>query len=323
MSNLSIQPVLNSLRSAVQRNRFQQIFIWAVAIVLLIVGSVISPDYRTLGNAANIIRQLCTTGILGIGQAILMIGGGIDLSVGTVVKLTSLLAAGIVNGRNSMVLPAILVVLLVGLSVGAVNGLLVTRLKIPPFIATLATASILRGLSLTYTTTVIGRASPVIRYLFFGSILGIPVPGVILLICVILGVYLLRRTVLGRNIYAVGGNEQVANLAGIRVNRTRMITFILCGMLAALAGLISFARMGVGDPVVGEGLELDSITAVILGGVSLFGGQGNLIGAIGGVLALTVINNLLNLIHASMWYQTLIKGLIIVIAVAAYKQRKQ
>lgn len=322
MTTLSIQPIFTSIQSAIQRNRFQKIFIWGLSFALILLGSIISPDYRTVGNIQNIIRQISAPGFLVIGQTIVMIGGGIDLSVGPVVKLTSLLSAGVVNGQEHMVIPAILLCLTIGIITGVVNGLLVTQLKIPPFIATLAMASILRGISLTYTTTVIGKATASIRAIYYKVIFGVPVPGLIFLIALIIASYFLRRTILGRNIYAVGGNEQVANLAGINPDRTRMLTYIICGFCAAIAGILSFSRMGVGDPVVGEGLEMDSITATILGGTSLFGGQGGILGAFGGVLALTLVNNLLNLARASQWYQQLIKGIIIVFAVAAYKQRK-
>jgi ribose transport system permease protein len=260
--------------------------------------------------------------LLVIGQTTVMLGAGIDLSVAAVVKLTSLLTAGLINGNQAMVLPVVGLCLLIGAIVGLVNGLIVTRLKVPPFIATLGTASILRGLSLTYSTTVIGRITPSMRFLYYGTVLGLPVPALIMLAILILAAFVLARTRFGRYVYATGGNDQVASLAGINAQRVRLYTYIICGTLAALAGLMAASRMGVGDPSVGDGLEMDSITSAILGGVSLFGGQGSLFGALGGVLGLSLANNMMNILQVSVWYQRVLKGTIIVLAVAAYKQRK-
>ncbi len=308
--------------SQLKQRGLQQWFIWCLVLVLILIGGVISPFYRSIDNLINIVRQLATPGILVIGQTLIILSGGIDLSNAGVVKLTSLLAAGLINGNDKLALPVVLLCLAIGGLVGLVNAFLSFKWRVPPFIATLATATILRGISLFYTTTVIGKASPAIRYLYYGTPFGIPMPAIILFIFVCLFAFILRSTKFGKEIYAVGGNEQTASLAGIRVYRVRVSAYVIGGILAAFGGLLILAKNGVGDPVVGEGLEMDSITAVILGGVSLMGGQGTLFGAFGGISALSITNNLINILRFDQWYQRLIKGMLIVIAVAIYKQKK-
>jgi putative xylitol transport system permease protein len=293
-----------------------------LVLILVLLGSLVSPIYRSQANAVNVLRQASTPGLLVIGQTITMLGAGIDLSVAGVVKLTSILTAGIINGDQALVLPVVGLCLVIGALVGLANGLVVTRLKVPPFIATLGTASILRGISLSYTTTAIGRITRSVRQLYYGNVLGFPNPTLVFIAASAVAAFVLSRTRFGRYVYATGGSDEVAAHAGIDTQRVRILTYVISGVLAAVGGLIAASRMGVGDPQVGDGLEMDSITAAILGGVSLFGGQGSLLGAIGGVFSLSLANNLMNILQVSVWYQRVLKGLIVVLAVAAYKQRK-
>lgn len=305
-----------------QQARAQHRMIWVLVLILVLIGSLLSPIYRSPANAVNVLRQASTPGLLVIGQTITMLGAGIDLSVAGVVKLTSILTAGIINGDEALVLPVVGLCLVIGALVGLANGLVVTRLKVPPFIATLGTASILRGLSLSYTTTAIGRITRSVRQLYYGDVLGFPNPTLVFIAVSALAAFVLSRTRFGRYVYAAGGSDEVAAHAGIDTQRVRILTYVISGVLAAVGGLIAASRMGVGDPQVGDGLEMDSITAAILGGVSLFGGHGSLVGAIGGVFSLSLANNLMNILQVSVWYQRVLKGLIVVMAVAAYKQRK-
>jgi ribose transport system permease protein len=202
-----------------------------------------------------------------------------------------------------------------------VNGLLVTRLILAPFIVTLGTFSIVRGAALAYTREPIGSIAEPLAFLYNGQV-G-PVPFAVIFFALVWGLAFLalRHTRAGLHIYAVGGGEEMARLAGIQTARVKLVAFVVSGFLAAVAGLMTVSRMGIGDPVVGEGLELDSITAVVLGGTSLLGGRGSLVGTLGGVLLLALVNNALNLVGVSVWYQGLIKGGIILLAVAAYKQK--
>ena len=306
----------------IQQRGYQQFLVWAIVIIIFVSGGITSPIYRSPENFINIIRQLVTPGILVVGQTIIMLAGGIDLSNAALVKFVSLIGAGLINGVESRTIPVIVLCLAIGGFTGFINSILAIRFRIPAFIATLATATILRGFSLFYTTTVIGKVSPSVRFLYYGSLLGIPIPAIILVLLIAVFIFILHRTKLGKEIYATGGNEQVAKLAGIRVDRVRMITYIVGGILAAFGGLLILAKNGVGDPVVGDGLEMDSITGAILGGVSLMGGQGTLFGAFGGITALAMSSNLINILRFDMWYQRLIKGVLIVVAVAIYKQKK-
>jgi ribose/xylose/arabinose/galactoside ABC-type transport system permease subunit len=186
---------------------------------------------------------------------------------------------------------------------------------------TLGSYSILRGLSLAITSKPVGRAAPEVLALYDQKIGPVPLLVILFALLLVVVILMLRRTRFGRHVYAVGGSEEVAQLSGVPVKRIRYGVYMLCSMSAALTGLLYLSRMGVGDPVVGDGLELQSITAVILGGTSLFGGRGGLIGTLGGVLLLTLTNNMLVMLNVNQWIQQLIQGLIIVGAVALYNQK--
>jgi ribose transport system permease protein len=212
--------------------------------------------------------------------------------------------------------------LLVGVAVGALNGLIVTKGRVPPFITTLGTALLIQGSALAYATVPKGGVSKgMADLLYYGQLGPLPYPLVLLVLVFVVMWFLLSRTEFGRNVYAVGGGAEVARRAGILVNRTRMAVYCLGSFLVAVAGLVATARMGIGDPLAGMGMELDSITAVVLGGTSLFGGRGNLFGTMAGVIILTLINNVMVILGVSMWYQQLIKGLVVLLVVAIYKQR--
>lgn len=312
--------------------------VYVAVVVLFIVAYIKSPTFRTSQNLFNLLRQQVVLGIVSIGQTFTLLVGGLDLSTGSVVKLTTLLIAGALNGCGeyqiglgdyvvemcgAAVLPTALLAIGLGSAAGLVNGLLITRLRISPFIATFGLYSILRGLAFAYSTSPVGdgRSTKFVRMLYnqqWG-----PVPILVLLFAafVYLAYLMERRTVFGRWVFAVGGNEQVARLNGIDVNRIKTWVFVISGACAGLAALVQISRMGVGDPITGEGLELDAITAVVLGGTSFAGGRGGIAGTIGGVLLLGLINNMLTMLAVSSFYQGLIKGLIILAAVGLYKQR--
>jgi ribose transport system permease protein len=318
-------PSRTASRSALQHfvsNNALVLVLYGFLAVALIGLSIYSPTFRSSTNLWSLARQAAIPGIIGIAQTLIILSGGIDLSVASLVTFISLICAGLVDNQPDRYLPVAVLVLGVGIGVGAFNGLIVTRGRVPPFITTLGTALLLQGGGLAYTTVPKGGIpTPIADLLYYGQLGPLPHP-VILLGVIFAGAwFLLTRTRFGRNVYAVGGGAEVARRAGIMVNRTRMGVYCLGSCLVAVAALVATARMGIGDPLAGMGMELDSITAAVIGGTSLFGGRGNLFGTLAGVIILTLIANVMVILGVSMWYQQLIKGLVVLLVVAIYKQR--
>jgi ribose/xylose/arabinose/galactoside ABC-type transport system permease subunit len=297
------------------------IVVYGLLLVMFIGASLASERFLTDRNLFNVLRQAAFLGTAAIGQTLVILSGGIDLSIGSVVKLSVLVSAILMDGKPENIFVAVIATLALGAVIGLVHATLITRLNVAPFIVTLGTYSILRGLSLSIATSPIGRAAPGVLSLYDLKIGPVPVLVILFAVLLVVTIFVLRRTPFGRYVYAVGGNEQVARLSGIPVNRVKFGVYILCGVLASLTGLLWLSRMGVGDPVIGDGLELQAITAVILGGTSLFGGRGGVIGTLGGVLLIGLTNNLLVILSVNQWLQDFIEGLIIVGAVALYKQK--
>jgi len=248
--------------------------------------------------------------------------GGIDLSVGSIVTLSNICAARAMEWYPDLWPLISLGVLALGTLIGLINGLLITRLRIPAFLVTLGMLSILQGVVFVLSRSQGGSIPSIFEFFAFGTVGPVPF-GLILSIAVVgIGLYVLANTTFGRYVYAVGGNAEGARLSGIPVDRVIIGTYVLSGFLASLAGLFITSRVGIGIPIVGQGMELDSVTAVVIGGTSLFGGQGGLLGTAIGVLILRIVDNILNLIQVSAFWQQVVKGLIIVCAVAAYVPRK-
>ncbi len=291
-------------------------------LLLMVIGASLTADrFLTERNIFNVLRQAAFLGVAAIGQTLVILTGGIDLSVGSLVKLSLLVSALVMDGQPIMTLPAVAITLLLGAAIGAIHAFLITRLQVAPFIVTLGSYSILRGVSLAIATKPVGNASPGMLALYDLKIGPVPVLVIGFALLVVAVVIMLRRTRFGRYLYAIGSNEQGARLAGLPVDRVKYGAYMLCSMLTALTGLLYLSRMGIGDPAVGDGLELQTITAVILGGTSLFGGRGGVIGTLGGVLLLGLTSNLLVVLRVNQWIQELIEGAIIVGAVALYKQK--
>jgi ribose transport system permease protein len=305
------------------RRHASLMIVYGLILTLSVYAALSSPNFLTDRNIFNVLRTGAFLGTVSIAQTFVIISGGIDLSVGSVIKLSALMSAILMNGKPENIGVAVGATLATGAVVGLINGLLITKLRIAPFIVTLGTYSILRGVAYTVTTTPVGRAAPGFLRLYDLKVGPVPLLVVFLALLIMAGTLVLRRMAFGRYIYAIGGNEQVARLSGIRVDLVKIGVYVLSGALAALTGLLYLTRAGVGDPVTGEGAELQSITAVILGGTSLFGGQGGLIGTLGGVLLMGLTNNVLVILNISSWYQELIQGLVIVGAVALYKQKRR
>ncbi|MFV2043966.1 MAG: ATP-binding cassette domain-containing protein [Anaerolineales bacterium] len=324
----SARPADNRWRSL--RQRFNRIFgrlefEGSAALLMLgllvVLGAVGSDRFLTGPNLTNLSRQAVVPMLLAIGQTAVILAGGIDLSVSAIVTITNVLAAGMMAGRDERVIPVIVFLLAVGLLFGAVNAFAVIKLRVTPFIATLGTLVIGQGVALIYTREPIGIVAPTISYFAQGRIASIPVSTFFLILVLLVSFVFLYRTSPGRHIYAVGGDEEVARLAGISVNRVLASTYLISGALAAMTGIYLTGRMGSGDPSVGPGLELASLAAVLVGGTVLGGGRGGLPGTIAGVLVLVFLSNVFNQLGLHIWIQQIVEGLIIILAVSMYRQK--
>ena len=296
-------------------------------LVLCLVLSIASPYFFTLRNIFNVLQGMSTIGIMAIGMTIVLIAGGLDLSVGSVLAVGAVLTARLMtfNGVNPWL--SVAAGLAAGVGIGAVNGLLVTRAKIVPFIATLSTLGVARGLAFVLATGAGTVASnvpmrdPGVAYLGSGYIGPVPVPVLIMLALVVLSAVLLANTVLGRQIYAVGSNARAARLSGISVERVQLITYVICGGLAALAGVITTGLLATASTNLGQGIELDVIAAAVIGGTSLNGGEGSVIGTLIGAAIMAVVRNAFVLLGLPLHLQVMIIGVVILLAVGLDRRR--
>jgi ribose/xylose/arabinose/galactoside ABC-type transport system permease subunit len=287
--------------------------------ILLIIAATMTDVFFTQRNLSNLFRQIVTNGLLSFGMLIVILSGGIDLSIGPIVALTGIMAAGL---QAYMWFPyAIIIALLVGIATGAANGFLVARFKLQPFIVTLAAMGAIRGIVYVYSETPKMPADPAFRTLLGGGFIGpVPIPALIMIGFLPLVWLFINRTTMGRAIVAIGGNEEAVRLAGINVKGHLILAYVISGFFAGIAGVLLASRLGIAQPSVGVGYELDAIAAVVIGGGILGGGGGGAIGTMGGVLALGVIDNLLNLFNVQSYYQQILKGLIILFAVLARRK---
>lgn len=285
--------------------------------------AVMTPNFATPANLINVARQISINGILAVGVTYVLLTGGVDLSLGSVVALTGVVAATFAHPGDYPVVVPILLGILAGAACGAANGVVVTWGKVAPFIATLGMMTIARGLALLVSGgRPVSNMSPQMTRLG-GELAGIPIP-VLFLGAVAAGSwFFLTNTRLGRYVYAVGGNENAARAAGISVNRVKMFAYTVCGAMAGLAGVVLAARITTGQPNAGVAYELDAIAAVVIGGTSLSGGVGGVGGTLLGALLMGVINNGLDLLNVSSYYQQIVKGCIIVGAVWLDRRNKE
>jgi ribose transport system permease protein len=308
-----------------------------IFLILFWVGlSLASPDFFTLNNLLNIALQTSVLAIVAMGMTFTMLTAGIDLSVGSLIALTSALAAGFAAqaetlssgtyaGQNLPPPLAIGLAIIVGGLLGAVNGVLIVRGGIPPFVATLAMLAVARGLTLVYTGGyVIPAIDPVLTFLGTGQIGPVPVPAIVTVLLFLLLWLLLTQTRFGLHVYAVGGNEETARLAGVHTGAVIIATYVISGLMAAVGGVILMGRLNSAQPNVAVGFELDAIAAPVLGGTSLFGGVGTLLGTLIGALIMGTLNNGMGLLGTDPYLQQVIKGLVFILAVAwdFYSKRK-
>jgi ribose transport system permease protein len=292
--------------------------VWIIVALVMVASAVTSDIFLTQLNISNLLGQMLMLGFAAMGETVAVLAGSIDLSVGSMAKLTALLTPGLVKGNAALVLPVVGLMVLLGALVGLINGLLITRLRVHPFIVTLGMFSILRGLAFGYSTEPKGEIPTSIVNSMYLGVGPLPGPFILFVVIAVLVAFVLQRTTFGKRIYAVGGDREIARMAGINTDRTLVAVMVISATFAALAGVMQGLRTGVGSPTAAEGLELSAITAVVIGGSSLFGGRGRLIGTLGGVFLLALVDNALNLTGVSSFYQDLVRGLVIVIAVAVF-----
>lgn len=305
----------NRLRNFDFRSFWNTYQVWIIFIVLIAIYSIISPDFFTARNISNIMTQNAMLVVVAMGQLLTVITGGIDLSVGAILALTGVMTAKFVVGGMSAYV-AIFAAIGLGALAGAVSGLLVSKFKFAPFIATLATMVMVKGVTFVQSGGHVTFVSdPTFKFLGRGNILGIPVMIWVMVLVIFLVWFVLHKTVVGRRLYAVGGNPEAARLAGINVPRYLFAVYVCSGALAGLAGAFMAFRLGAGSPTIGTEWELDTIAAVVVGGASLMGGIGTPLNSMLGALIIGFIRNILNLLGVATYPQLIVKGLIIILAV--------
>ncbi len=290
-------------------------------LVLIAIVSAINPDFFSVDNILNILRQTSVNAVIAVGMTFVILIAGIDLSMGSILALTGAIAASLV-GAEYPILLVVPATLLLGTLLGSISGVIVAKGKVQSFIATLVTMTLLRGVTMVYTdgrpiSTGFSDTADSFAYLGTGYLFGIPVPIWIMAIVFLVAWYVLKHTQIGRYIYALGGNEAATQLSGINVNKIKVFVFAVSGFLSALAGLIVTSRLSSAQPTAGVSYELDAIAAVVVGGTSLMGGKGRVMGTLIGALIIGFLNNALNLLDISSYYQMIAKALVILVAVLA------
>ena len=309
-----------------KHRRFHLNYPWlsaAVPLVVLVVGlSIAHPRFLTQSNVTSILLQAAVYVIMALGMSFVLMTGGIDLSQGSLLALVGVAAADLLQRTNSIPL-AIIATILVGAAVGAANGLVVSCLKIPPFIMTLSTMYLCRGLTLVITqATPITVQNTSFKWIGGGSVLGIPVPVIIFLIAAAVGQFILSYTATGRYILAVGSNREAARLSGVKTRWNECKVYIISGVMVAIAGIVYVARLGAAQATAGETYEMEAVAASVLGGTSVLGGEGGIIGTVMGAIVVAIIRNAIVLLNVSTYYQQMITGAVILVAVIIDVQRK-
>lgn len=315
-------------------------------IALLLLSTYLSfatPHFLTTGNLTNVIRQSSITAILAVGQTLVILSGGIDLSVGAIAAISASVAAVLMTQQFNIggftlgpvhFWVGLPIALAVGLLAGFLNGYIISQSRIPDFIATLGTLTTLRGIALLVTgglpvpshltaTELKGYLPEEMIWLGNGSVLGIPTAGLVALLTIVIGWFILRYTALGRSVYAVGGNRDAARVSGISIDRTKIAVYVLSGLMAAIAGFVLAGRLNSSNALMADGEELRSIAAVVIGGTNLFGGEGGILGSLIGALTMGILSNGLNLLNVSAFWQRVIQGLVIILVVVFDQWRRR
>jgi ribose/xylose/arabinose/galactoside ABC-type transport system permease subunit len=309
--------------------KFTEHMVPAVFLIALIIGlSLISPNFLSVSNFLDIARVASIIGIMAVGMTIVILTGGIDLSVGSTFALAGAVTASFIPGSFSdaplvlgLDLPvplAILVGLVVGTMIGFVNGFIIAKSRVEPFIVTLATMAFVRGLTYLFSggfPTIFRPMPPEFEWVGQGNVQGLPTPTIFFALVIAIGVWITRRTTFGRSVYAIGGNEEASRLSGIKVQWVKIQAYSLMGVLAALSGIVLSSRVAAAQPTAGLTYELDVIAGVVIGGTSLLGGRGSIVSTVLGVFILGVISNGFNIVGLPTYYQYVTKGLLLIFAV--------
>lgn len=321
-----MEKIKEAPEKALKHKKIKFDFPWitaAIALVVLVVAlSIASPMFLSTSNLMGILRQAAVYVIMGLGMSFVMMTGGVDLSQGSLLALIGVISAYIVQNVGSIPL-AILASVVVGAVIGSINGTIISCLSIPPFIATLASMYLCRGLTLVIT-----QASPIVltndafKWIGTGSLLGLPVPVYIFLIAAAVGQFILSYTATGRFILAVGSNQEAARLSGIKTRWNKCKAYILSGIMVSIAGIVYVSRLGAAQATAGQSYEMEAIAAAVLGGTSVMGGEGTVFGTVLGAIVVAIVRNAMVLLEISTYYQQVVTGAVILIAVIIDAQRK-
>lgn len=313
------------IREAVSlKESFEKYGIYIFLILLFAFASLVSPAFLKPQNLRDVLNQAAALGIVSIGQTFVILTGrgGLDLSVASVMATVAVIVAKNTGGQDALLLPVAMVCLLFGILVGLANGLLITKRRVPPFMATLGMMIIIQGFRFLYTKGAPKGDFPMfLRFLGRGNIGPVPTSVISLAILTVIAAIVLKKSVFGRQLYAIGGNINTAHLSGYNTDRIITLTYIISGFTAAIAGFYLAGWIGIADNWVGKGYELDSIAAVVMGGTSFEGGRGGVLGTIAGVLIIMMLYNLVLLLHLPVQVQYIVKGAVIILAASFYVRR--
>ncbi|MDX3926321.1 MAG: ABC transporter permease [Shinella sp.] len=316
---------MTTLLMDLRRNRLMLSYLIVAVLILLILvaGGALSDRFLTWRNVTNVLQQLIVLGLVSLGQTFVVLMGGIDLAIGSLVGAITVFLANFLDWRPDLIWLAVPLALLAATSIGAVNGILTVVLRVHPLIVTLGMSSVIFGATLMYRKEPGGSIPRALEDIAYRNVAGIPVSAVVLVVVFAIAALWLQRTRAGRNIYFVGGDPEAARLNGFPVGRITIMAYALSGLCAGIAAIFLTARTGVGDPRIGVALTLQSITPVVVGGTILAGGRGGVLGTFLGVLLITMLNSLLNFVGVSSYYQWIIQGVIIIVAVGFHTVRRK
>ena len=295
--------------------------VWLVVIVMALTALTFANGFATPGNLNNVARQGAALGLVALAQFVVVLVGHVDLAIAANAKLAALLAAIVMAGSDSNLVLGVVVALGVGVAIGVLNTVIVVYLRVESFIATLGTGTIVQGVALYIAPTPSGQASPALTGFYQAQFFGLYLIVLLVALVWLVAWFGLRKTVWGTHVYAVGGDPGVAALSGVPVRSVQSSAFLASGLLGGVAGLVFLAATGVGDPNAASGLEFTSLAIVVIGGASLAGGSGKLFGLLGGVVLFALLGNVFNLLRIEVWYQQLLRGLIILTAAALFVKR--
>lgn len=296
--------------------------VYAFLVLIFAVFAIWFPIFRSQRNIGNILKQITPLAIVAIGQTIVLIGGGVDLTVGSVISLTSVLAANIMGDSLGGVLLGVLFIFAVAVIIGVLNGFLCNATKIPPLIVTLCTSNIIHGIILWYKSDPGGSVPRLLTGFLLKKFSIFSTSVVIMVVLYIVFAYIMRRSVFGLHVYAIGGSNEYARMAGINVKRVRIGTYVVSAVLASIAGLIMASRIASGSPLLGNPFQMDSLTAAIIGGASFAGAQGLVIGSFAGASIVAMMSNALNISGVSPFFQYFVKGALLIAAMIMNSRKK-